>query len=390
MKTIYSISSLFFFIFLLGRVQAQCPEGDVTFIYQQDVDHFLIAYPDCAHITGNLNIGEFGNVNTTVSDISGLNSIMAIDGNLNISNTLLTNLQGLQNLTSLEGRLFVHENNDLTTLEQLSNLTETGGLEIYSNEQLLSLTGLENISGVYGNLRLGYNQSLQNVSLTNMELVSGYLEIINNLSLVSLSELNSLTFIGSNVWIGQNSQLVNLEGLESLTTVDGTFVRVFQNPQLVSLQGIENLNLETFEGSGFGLIVNNNGSLTGCNLPNVCNYLSLDPVNYPREIMGNTGNCVDENAVLEACNLGISDMENLNENWQVYYQKQTNSLIVKTEGFQLSGIQIYTSGGQLLKELKGLSSNQEQFQLISPNSILIIKAISKEGKTFAKKVIIKN
>ena len=382
------ISILFFFSFSLCEIFAQCPDGDVTFIYQQDVDHFIVAYPDCAQINGSLSIGELNNYNTSISDISALNNITSITGQLNICHTQLSNLQGLQNLSNVNGKLFIYENNQLNSLGQLSNLTETGGVEVFLNQNLESLNGIENIETSYGNVRIGYNPSLQNISLSSLNSVFGYFDIIGNTALTSLEGLNNLTYIGSLFNISSNNLLTTLEGLESLTTIEGSKFDINNNNQLTSLQGIENLNLESLSDSGFGLLVNSNASLTTCNLQNVCNYLSLDSENNPREITGNMGNCLNEQAVLAACNLSVSDVERSNE-WQVFYQKQTNSLFIQTEDFSLQGIQIYNLEGQLIADKNMKSSDSEKIQINSIHSVVLVKVISTEGKVFSKKVMIK-
>lgn len=372
------------------KAKAQCPEGNVTFIYQQDVAHFVVAYPNCTHVTGNLGIGEFGNPNTTINDISSLSSITTIDGNLIVSNTSLPNLNGLQNLNNVGGNLFLAFNNQLTSVDQLSNLTETAGINFHFNDALVSLSGLNNITNISGNLRVSYNNSLQNFSLTNLQSIGGYFEIMSNPALISFDGLNNLSSVDSFVTIAENSQLTSIEGLQGLTHVGGAKVDVYNNPQLTSLQGIQNIDLTSLEGTDIGLKFTNNPSLVTCNLPNVCNYLSLDPANYPREISENTGNCTNEQSALAACNLGVGDVDKQSESWNLFYNKQNDSFTIQTDGFQLAEIQVYTLSGQLVKEIKGLNSNREQFNLKISNTVLIVRVVSTEGNVFSKKAMIRN
>lgn len=380
---------MFFFLFISGKVYAQCPEGDVTFVYQQDVDHFVVAYPNCTHITGSLKIGEIGNFNTTVSNISGLSGITTIDGELIISNTLLTNLQGLQNLNHTNGNLSIYSNSILTSLEQLSNLTEIAHLTVFFNQALTSLTGLQNITTINGNMRLNYNPLLQNLSLASLNSVGGYLEILSNPTLSSLSGLSNLESVSSFIMIANNNQLSSIEGLGNLINVEGGKIEISSNPQLTSLQGLQNVNLPGLEGTDIGLKITSNQSLTACSLPNICNYLALDSGNYPRTISGNTGNCEDEQAVLLACNLGVNDVTYPQDLWNAFYQKADNLFVIQSNGFQMSEIHIYNLNGQLIKELKELSSQREQFHLFSQNTILIVKVVSTEGKIYSKKVAIR-
>lgn len=391
MKTKLFFQTILLLTFTLSffKMSAQCPQGDVKFIYQQDVAHFIVAYPNCTHITGDLEIGEFSNFSTTVSDISGLSQLTKIDGDLRISNTSLINLNGLQNLNDFSGTLFIAFNDELNSLEQLSNLTETAAINLHYNPALISLSGLHNITNMTGNLRVSYNDSLQNLSLTSLHSMGGYLEIMYNPDLISLTGLNNLESIDSFVTIAYNNQLTRIEGLEGLTTVEGTKIDIYNNPQLTSLAGIHNINLTTLEGSDIGLRLANNPVLNTCNLPNICNYLSFDAGNYPREISENTGDCTNEQSVLAACRLDVSDVENEGQSWNILYEKQSDLFTIRTEGFQLAEIQIYTLNGELLKHIKGLNSSREQFSFRTPNTVLIVKVISTNGKVFSKKAAIR-
>src|SRR5690606_34942976 len=61
-------------------------------------------------------------------------------------NPNLTNLDGLSNLTSVGGYLFIDSNSNLTNLDGLSNLTSVGAdLVIQSNSSLTDISGLQNI-----------------------------------------------------------------------------------------------------------------------------------------------------------------------------------------------------------------------------------------------------
>ena len=71
----------------------------------------------------------------------------SIGGNLWISNNdVLTSLTGLDNVTSIGGYLRIGSNDTLTGLTGLDNLTSIGGmLFISSNPMLISLSGIDNL-----------------------------------------------------------------------------------------------------------------------------------------------------------------------------------------------------------------------------------------------------
>ncbi|MBA5629180.1 T9SS sorting signal type C domain-containing protein [Moheibacter lacus] len=376
------------FSFTFSKSNAQCPEGDVQLLSQADVDNFVSTYPNCTNISGILTFGEFNSGFNDISDISGLNNMTTVDGELRIFGTQLTNLNGLNNLIEIGG-LNILDNNQLIALSELGNISElnNGQLQIAFNYNLQSLEGLDNIQSISGRLYFGKNDSLYSFSnLSSLNSV-GELVFIAGTNVTTLGGLENLQYIGSRIIIGDNQNLENITSLNSVNYVGGN-VYISENPQLTSLEGIQNMVIST-EGETIGLIFNDNPNLSTCNFPNICEYLSWNSTEYPREISGNTGNCLDEQAVLAACGLGISDVENNTTNWNVAYQKNKGSFLIQSNGFQLAEIEVYDLTGKLIKSVQNLNSNQEELRVFTPENVLIIKVKSKEGKVLAKKVLMK-
>ncbi len=71
--------------------------------------------------------------------------------------------------------------------------------------------------------------------------ITGPLSIGRNFEPFELSSLHCLEHAESHVRITENPGLTSLEGLESLTLVEGTDFSVFSNPNLTSLKGLEGL-----------------------------------------------------------------------------------------------------------------------------------------------------
>jgi len=136
------------------------PEG-ITFTTQEQIDNFQINYPGCNEIEGDVTI-----IGWNISNLSGLNVITAIYGDLKIGGydnwTIITDLAGLENLNSLGGSLIISHNTALSNLSGLNNLTSIGGdITIFSNDAMTSLSGLENLdAGSIGNLSIFNNLSL--------------------------------------------------------------------------------------------------------------------------------------------------------------------------------------------------------------------------------------
>lgn len=259
-KALFSIA---FSLFLMqGKAKAQCPTpnqwGEIYLTTQTEVDAFLVNYPNCTVLSGSMIIGD--------EDLSGIP-------------TDITDLTPLSNLTSIGGYLGIYST-QITSLSGLENLNDVGEMHIMENHQLLSLSGLENIATI-----------------------SQALAIYNNNQLSSLTNFTNLTSL-SDLQFADNPLLTSLTGLEGLTNVGA--IGIWGNNQLTDLSALQNINPSTFyegeDGGGIGL--SDNPLLSICNLTNFCTYLQGTGHRY---IANNTGDCVNEQAVLNACASSISD-----------------------------------------------------------------------------------
>ena len=101
-------------------------------------------------------------------------------GELNLVNPALTNLDGLEAISTTE-RLMIVFNNNLSNLNGLANLSSVDSiLEIDSNPSLTNLDGLSGLISIGGHLWIGNNASLYSFCgiytlLNNDGLVGDYL-----------------------------------------------------------------------------------------------------------------------------------------------------------------------------------------------------------------------
>jgi hypothetical protein len=65
------------------------PEG-ITFTTQEQIDNFQTNYPGCTEIEGDVGIGGYD-----ITNLNGLNVLTTIGGNLLIVESALTSLSGL-------------------------------------------------------------------------------------------------------------------------------------------------------------------------------------------------------------------------------------------------------------------------------------------------------
>ncbi len=275
---------------------AQCPSGDIILSSQEDVTEFATNYPNCSEITKSLSIRSIEFSPSNISDLSGLDGLTSIEGNLKIErNGPLSSLTGLENISSVGGNLQIIGNISLTTLTDLSSLSELGGyIDISNNEALSTLQGLEGLNSVNGFLSVFDNNGLENLQgLENIITIGGELYIGSNDVLSGLGELSNLTSIGGRLALIY-TVLTSLEGLENLVSINGELTLV-DNFTLTNLEGLEQINSNTIT----NVRLTNNPQLSVCSIENICDYLGIDM--NTAEISENATGCGSREAILETC-----------------------------------------------------------------------------------------
>lgn len=175
------VCALLIGLFLLySGISQDCPPG-APFKTQTQIDNFRIDYPNCTHLESGLWIG-FGEM-TLITNLDGLSNITSIDRDLIILyNPNLKDLDGLNNLQSIGGDLLLHYNVSLRSLEALSSLTSIGGrISICDSYFLTSLSGLDNIdAGTITDIEFFRNNSL---SYCHVKSICDYLKSSNGQNL---------------------------------------------------------------------------------------------------------------------------------------------------------------------------------------------------------------
>lgn len=306
-------------IVLFAQCDESClPEG-ITFETQAGIDNFQSNFPGCTEIEGNVLIKE-----DEITNVNGLNMLTAIGGKLRFySCSVLASLEGLENLTSIGGDLDIYvwpsSSSSLINLTGLDNLiTIGGGLNITGTDVLNSLTGLENV------ITIGEN-----------------LQIAGNDALVNLTGLNNLTSIGEEIWIGENTALINLTGLENLTTVGGS-IEIYDNIVLMSLTGIDNIEAESISDY---LYISYNSSLSTCEVQSVCDYIALPGSNVG--IYDNAPGCNSEQEVEDACLVKIDEPVDIYNDIQIFPNPAKNEISISCQdGVTIKEINLYNQIGQ--------------------------------------------
>jgi len=274
------------------------PEG-ITFTTQEEIDNFQTNYPYCTEIEGDVEI-DGGNI----TNLNGLNALSNINGDLLIGrvnqpfggNDNLTNLVGLGTLNSIGGDLWISSNEALTSLTGLENLTSIGGhLIVIWNDKLINLTGLENLSSIEGDVYIGVIPMFPSPGCGNN-------------SLTSLAGLENLISIGGSLGIYRNDTLTSLSGLVNLTSI-GDELEIRGNNALTSLTGLDNIEAGTIS----HLSIVENQFLSTCQVQSICDYLIVYGGNG--EIHDNAPSCNSQQIVEDICN-GVSIDELVNVSFQ--------------------------------------------------------------------------
>lgn len=226
-----------------------CLPNGILFSNQAAVDNFQVNYPGCTEIEGNVIING-----SDISNLNGLNVLTSIGYNLVIGsisqsgmNPNLTSLTGLDNVTFIGGNLYIQNNLVLENLAGLGALTTVTKKFIVSDNSVL-----EDLSGINNLTTVGKEFSIQ-----------------DNFALASLSGLENLASVGGDLIILNNDYLTDISGLAGLTILNGQLI-IMNNNSLTSLEGLENVVADSIT----GVMIRNNPSLSDCQLQSICSYLS--------------------------------------------------------------------------------------------------------------------
>lgn len=264
----------FFAAILTFASYAQCPPGSVIITNQSQIDNFIINYPNCTQITGDLIIDE-----VNITNLQGFSNITTITGAVEIREVnALANLNGLENLTTVGTDFILREVGDLQDIEALTSLTSVGGeFTFRSCPELVSLDGLENVTSV------GLGLIIRDCE-----------------SLISIEGLAGVTYIGEILEVVQCPLLTSLAGLENIETIiggeEGALV-IEGNDSLSSLDGLGSYSTVIL-GS---VTISANQDLSYCSVPALCMYLQDVPEGATATIGLNITGCNTAAEVTAAC-----------------------------------------------------------------------------------------
>ncbi len=349
MRKLSFISVVLIFGFIAASAQPCLPEG-ITFSTQAQIDSFQIIYPNCTEIEGDVLI--YGD---DITNLNGLNVLTSIGGRFGIGEALyngnpnLTNLTGLDCLTSINDNFKICNNDALTSLTGLENLSSIGG-DLYIGDYFRNTIQMSHID-CFG------NPNLTNLSgLSNLNTIGGDLIVYCNDLLADLSGLTNLDSIGGGLYIGHaednnpdyragNQSLTSLSGLETVSFIGGV-IQIQGNFSLESLAGIENIDVSSMD----NIKISYNDSLSVCEIQGICEYLAAP--NGEVSIHHNAPGCNNPPEVANACGFAIPCLPY--GNYYFYSQSDIDDFPVNYPGCaDLEGLVLIN--GEDITNLNGLS-----------------------------------
>ena len=162
-----------------------CYIGDVTLESQADINNFIQSYGHCTSLGGRLRLKN-------ISDLSFLEDVTRISVGLHISDSLsLTSLSHLQNMT-LVGDVEIANCPNLTSLEGFPNVTQVAQLWL-NNLGISNVSGLENLTSIGGGVYITQMPALTSLAVLSSLNFANAIQVSDNPFLTSFNSFQSLT-----------------------------------------------------------------------------------------------------------------------------------------------------------------------------------------------------
>lgn len=298
-------------------------------------------------------------------------------GNLTILGKNIKNLDGLSQITEVEGDIYITSCDSIINIDGLKNIQKVGGaIRIQNNPQLMSI-GFQHLRHAKGDFfYISSNPKIKSLSgMNRLDSISGIFQIWNQDSITSLTGLDSLTFVGKDIAIFKNKNLNSLNGLSSLVHVGDGF-RVYENATLSTLDALP-VDLK-IEGP---LVINDNPTLSDCAARAICEYIK-NPSSF-MVFNNNSSGCGSVSDVQTAC---ISSGDHLTSIDEIKIYPNPASEFITFEGikFKESVATLYDINGQTLMKMD--VKQQPSFDISHlPVGLYIIKVGSFYSKLYIQR-----
>ena len=160
-----------------------------------------------------------------ITSLDNLSNLTFVGGELRISAFSLSNFSGFDALTTVTGNLTIENVDTATELMGFDQLTQVDGILRFNTSQTATrLSGFNGLTSV-GGLDLGaYFRLTEIAGLSNLTTIDGDLWITRNNDLTTLSGLSQITEVSGQLLILENDSLPQCEAeafRDGLTTLGG-------------------------------------------------------------------------------------------------------------------------------------------------------------------------
>ena len=320
----------------------QCPNENLLFTNQIDIDSFNINYPECKEFQHSLEIEDSNN---GITNLDGLINLESIQGDLRInSNPSLESLIGLSNLVRVNGLIIIARNEKLKSTSDLKNLKFANSLNLQS-QNLDSLDGFNQLTEL-SSLHITIDTGLLAITGLNIIEHCEVLSLIGNITVQGLKRLNNVDLLS----IRNNNSFTDFQSIinNGIDSVSSLFIKdsnSFNTKSNNVIKTINRLSLSNVD----EITLSDIGKIKGLSSLVVSGSLKLNGL----ESISNTS--ID--------NLVLANIENLESFGSNMYLPELNRLLL-IENNSLNNIQALEESGADLDEL-----------IIEDNSLLSFCAI---------------
>ncbi|WP_313111895.1 hypothetical protein [Aequorivita sediminis] len=229
------------------------PKKDLILSTQEEVDMAFTRN----HVAGNVYIGYCPDKNSSrITNLNGLRNLTKIEGSLLISETDITTINELEKLEEIGGVLSIYMNSSLREINNFNSLTSINELNVFGNDKLKAISGFNALKNCNSTFDINVNENLETIEgFNNLIHIGEDLVIQSNNNLVKVKGFESLTNIGKNLKLGSNLLIKSIEAFNNLKTI-GEDLDFRYNWSLEKLDMFP--NLETIQGR---LIIENHKKL---------------------------------------------------------------------------------------------------------------------------------
>jgi hypothetical protein len=239
------LTKIIILLFSFISFSQNCVPVAIVFSTQAQIDAFPTDYPGCTIIDGNVGI-----TGSDITNLNGLSQITIIKGSLQLLDCLnLQSLAGLQNLESIGGTFKVNRAPLLSSISQLTSFQKIGGSVEFENlPQLSNFSGFDLLDTIPGGFIVRNCSGLNSLmGLEGIKVIGESLVLDDIVDLMSLSELSNLEKVGLDLIVQASrsndlTKTTSLIGLNNVTEIGGDLTLLGNITEIESLNKLSRVS----------------------------------------------------------------------------------------------------------------------------------------------------